>query len=123
MPTKQKTNLGKEGEAAARNFLTSIGFTIKEVNWRYRKYEVDIIAIHESFMVFIEVKSRAVNNIQAPEFTVTPAQQRRIIASAHHYLVENNIQLEARFDIISILEDTNGLTVKHLPGAFRSLAR
>jgi len=123
MHTKHKESLGKEGETAARNFLTSIGFTIKEVNWRFRKYEVDIIALHESFIVFIEVKSRSIKNIQAPEFTVTPAQQRRIIASAHHYLVDNNIQLEARFDIISILEDTNGLTVKHLPGAFRSLAR
>jgi putative endonuclease len=123
MTSNEKLALGKEGELAAYNLLTSLGFTVREVNWRFKKYEIDIIATNKEWIVFVEVKSRSVKNIVAPEFTVSIGQQRRIIAAAHHYLVENNIQLEARFDIISILEDTNGLTVKHLPGAFRPLAR
>lgn len=123
MPLNEKQPLGKEGELAARNLLMSLGFSIQEVNWRFRRFEIDIIAINKEWIVFAEVKSRSVKNVLAPEFTVSMGQQRRIIAAAHHYLVENNIQLEARFDIISILEDTNGLTVKHLPGAFRPLAR
>jgi putative endonuclease len=123
MHPKKKQTLGQAGETAARKLLQEAGFSILEVNWRFRRYEIDIIATDNRWVVFAEVKTRSFNALLAPELTVSVGQQRRIIAAANHYLVENKVETEARFDIISIIEDTNGLTVKHLPDAFRAVAR
>ena len=36
-------NLGKLGEGIAKNHLENNGYTIIETNWRFKKYEIDII--------------------------------------------------------------------------------
>lgn len=37
--------LGKEGEAAAEQLLLQKGYRILERNWRFRKNEIDLIAL------------------------------------------------------------------------------
>jgi putative endonuclease len=49
---------------------------------------------------------------------VNKQKQRFLIAAANEYLVSNNIDLECRFDIISVLQLNNTFSVKHLEGAF-----
>ena len=40
----QHNDLGKEGEALALEFLRKNDFEILHCNWRYSRYEIDIIA-------------------------------------------------------------------------------
>lgn len=110
--------MGKEGEALAQRMLRDKGFAILERNWRFRKLEIDIIAANTKEIVFAEVKTRKNSNFGEPETFVSSRQQQSLIKAAHQYLIENNIDLEARFDVIAITENNNMLTVKHFEGAF-----
>lgn len=111
-------HLGVEGERLAKNHLLKSGHTILESNWRFRNYEIDLISRIGTFIVFTEVKTRSSGVFGEPELFVNRQKQKHMIAAAHHYLGERSIVLEARFDIIAILQINNSLTVKHLEDAF-----
>lgn len=114
---------GKAGEEVAKAHLLKNGYEILETNWRYRKYEVDIISKKDETIVFVEVKSRKSNTFGEPEIFVTRQKQNFLIAAANHYIITNDIDLESRFDIIAIVQFNNSQTVKHLEGAFYPLAK
>ena len=123
-PTSKSSQiLGKEAEDKAVEFLIGLGYTIVERNWRYRKYEVDIIATYGGFLVFVEVKARSSAVFCEPEMFVDRKKQKFLIAAANAYLEAGRTDMEARFDIISVLKFNNNLTVKHLERAFFPLAR
>jgi putative endonuclease len=110
--------LGNDGELLARQFLIDSGHTILETNWRFKKLEVDIISKHGETIVFSEVKTRKNNTFGEPEVFVTKKKQSFLIAAANEYLVRNNIELEARFDILAIISLNDKQTVNHLTDAF-----
>ena len=109
---------GDEGEYIARAHLVKQGYAILEANWRYKKLEVDIIAKKDKCVVFVEVKTRKSDIFGEPEVFVTKQKQNFLIAAAGQYMIQNNLDLEARFDIIAILQNNNNHTVKHLEDAF-----
>lgn len=110
--------LGKEGEKMAQEFLIHQGYAILETNWRFKKYEVDIIGQKDNIVVFFEVKARSTNAFGEPELFVNKKKQGFLVAAANHYLQDKAMQCEARFDVLSLLPINNNLTVKHLEGAF-----
>jgi len=114
---------GKDGEVRAKNHLLNEGYEILELNWRYKKYEIDIIVKKDETIVFVEVKTRKNNTFGEPELFVTRQKQNFLIAAANQYIIENNIDLESRFDIIAVIQLNNNYTVKHLEGAFYPLLK
>jgi len=111
-------NLGKEGEVIAKKYLESNNYQLLQTNWRFKKYEIDIIAQKNNTIIIVEVKARRGNAFGEPESFVSNQKQQFLITAANNYLVENNLNLECRFDIISILVINNIPTVKHIEGAF-----
>lgn len=116
--TNNSQILGKSGEKRAKQHLLTLGYSILETNWRHGKYEIDIIASNANTIVFVEVKTRKSDTFGEPEVFVDKKKQNFLVAAAHHYLVANNINHEARFDIIAILETNGKSTLNHLEGAF-----
>jgi len=55
----QHIKTGKQGEALALEFIKNKGYKVLATNWRYRRSEVDIIAMDQKTLVFIEVKTRS----------------------------------------------------------------
>jgi putative endonuclease len=117
MANKSKI-FGDSGEKLAKDLLMSKGYEILETNWRFKKYEVDLISKIEQTIVFVEVNARKNAIFGEPELFVTRQKQKFLIAAAHQYLTQNGINLEARFDVISVLQLNNTPTVKHLEAAF-----
>ena len=111
-------NTGKDGEETAKRFLLEKGYEILETNWRFKKYEVDIISKTGQTIVFVEVKTRKSDIFGEPEIFVNRQKQNFLVAAAHQYITQNNIDVESRFDIIAILQLNNNQTVKHLEAAF-----
>ena len=109
---------GKDAEEMAKSFLKKKGYTILASNWRFKKYEIDIIGEINDIIVFFEVKARRTDAFGDPEMFVDRKKQKFIISAANNYLEEGGIEKEARFDIVAVLQINNILTVKHLEGAF-----
>jgi putative endonuclease len=90
-------------------------------NWRYLKAEIDIICKdpETNELVFVEVKTRSSDEFGQPSEFVTIKQQKMIISAAHQFIVSNEREEEARFDIISIVLLPNGKQeLEHIKDAF-----
>jgi putative endonuclease len=109
---------GKQGEAIALNHLRQNGYTILETNWQSGHKEIDIIAQKDDQLVIVEVKARKTAFFGEPEEFVTKSKQKMLIAAANHYLLKNNLDLEVRFDIISVLFKGDNYRVNHIEDAF-----
>jgi putative endonuclease len=114
----EHNELGKQGEEIATTYLLRQGYIILEVNWRAGRNEVDIIARDKDFLVIIEVKSRSSSTFSEPEEAVTRDKQQALIRAANAYIFKKNINLDTRFDIISIIHNRNETRVNHLKDAF-----
>jgi putative endonuclease len=113
--------LGNKGERLAVDFILKKGYTLLEKNWRHKKDELDIIAKHDSCLVIIEVKTRSTNYFGAPEDAVDFKKQQRIIAATNAYVEKNDINLDTRFDVISIITRNSTIEINHIEDAFSTL--
>lgn len=116
-----KKILGNLGESLAYDFLVEKGYKILERNYVWRKNEIDIIAEDEKErqIVFIEVKTRNTDYFIQPFEAVDLKKQKAIIKVANAYIRSLNIDLEARFDIISIIQTKDeSPCIEHIVGAF-----
>lgn len=112
---------GKEAEEAAVLFLKQKGLKILKQNYRFQHAEVDIIAESPDTLVVAEVKARSANFLEAPHEAVGRKKMQLMCRAANHFVEENNILKEVRFDIISIIKTPSGaLQIQHLPGAFEA---
>ena len=112
---------GKTGEKIALKFLQSKAYNILETNWRNGHKEIDIIAKQDEYLVFIEVKTRKSEYYEKPYEAVTRRKQELLIDAAEAYLEEYDLDIEIRFDIISILLIKNKTTIEHIEAAFTPL--
>lgn len=114
----QHNDLGKQGEQKALTFLEEQGYKIVAANWQEHKFEMDIIAIDNNEIVFVEVKTRATDFFGSPEEAVTITKQQHLIEGANYYLEQNEIDLNARFDVIAIVLNENKTIISHIKDAF-----
>jgi putative endonuclease len=116
----QHNETGKEGEKAAVAYLVKKGYRIIEINWRYNYKEIDIIAQDGEEMVFVEVKTRATTAFELPKEAVTKKKMKHLVYAADAYLQLKNIDLESRFDIISVLAQDEFKILEHIEDAFKA---
>ncbi len=95
---------GQQGETFAASFIEKKGYRIVARNFRSGKGEIDLIAwAPEGALVFIEVKTRALDGFGGPEESVDKKKQDMIARTAGSYMEEIGHEGEIRFDIISVL--------------------
>lgn len=94
---------GTEGEELAAVWLQSKGFVIKEVNWRHRHWEVDIIAEKGDTLHFIEVKTRRSTLYGNPEESITKEKFKHLKNAAEQYQFLNPGWKWIQFDVLAIL--------------------
>jgi len=111
-------DFGKLGEEKAKNFLIKKGYAIKAKNYRYLKAEIDIIAQKDSILAIIEVKSRSSEFLQNIAETVNQKKIQLLVSAANNYVIENDLDVDVRFDIITILKKGNDFQLEHLKDAF-----
>jgi len=114
----EHNDFGKMGEEMAIAFLRKNSYKILATNWRYRHAEIDIIAQKEDTLAIVEVKTRRSNYFGEPEEFVSRKQQRNLITAANEYVLQNDLDVDVRFDIISIIYNEKQQKVYHIDGAF-----
>ncbi len=111
-------DLGKKGEQLAVKHLQQKGYTILATNWRYLKAEIDIIAQQGKNLVVVEVKTRSSDVISTPMEAVNPKKIKLLVTAANAYVVENNLDVEVRFDVVSIVKKGADFSIEHTQEAF-----
>lgn len=115
----KQQEVGNRGEDIATKYLSDLGWSILERNWRYKKAEVDVIAKQNQCIIFVEVKTKSYAFYGNPEEQVSQRKERLLIDAAYNYMEKIKHEGEIRFDIISILMDANNQPIlTHFKDAF-----
>ena len=117
--TVDRLSLGKEGELFAVKYLKKQGYKIKEQNYKTHLGEIDIIALEDKTIVFIEVKTRKSAGYGAPFEAVNNRKQGQITKTAQHYLLTKKIKNSAvRFDVLSLIRSREAYEAELIKNAF-----
>lgn len=116
---KKNNAIGKTGENWAADYLQQQEYEILVKNYRYKHYEIDLIARKGNLLVFVEVKTRTNLDYGLPETFVNAKKEAYIRQAAEQYLYETNWQHNIRFDIIAITQLADALPqIVHLQDVF-----
>ncbi|MFC4812403.1 YraN family protein [Paenibacillus sp. GCM10023250] len=96
--------IGLYGERQAAEYLEDRGYRILDRNWRCRAGELDIVARHESAIVFVEVRTRRAGGRFGTAVESVDGRKRLQVRSiAEVYLSMNKLHgTRLRFDVIAI---------------------
>ena len=110
---------GNRGEQIAREHLGTLGYQIVEMNYRFGRAEIDIVARDGDILVFCEVKMRENDRFGEPEYAITPKKQQIIRRVASGYLYEHEIkEQECRFDVVAIQMHRGTPDIHYIKNAF-----
>lgn len=108
--------LGKNGEDVAAEYLMKNNYKIIERNFSCKTGEIDIIALKDDYLVFIEVKTRSSNKYGLPSEAVTKSKLQHLYKTARYYAYIRNLQDEfIRFDVIEVYFENSKYKVNHIP--------
>ncbi|WP_297984870.1 YraN family protein [uncultured Campylobacter sp.] len=91
---------GHEAEKTAAKFLSKNGYKILNLNYKTKFGEIDIIAMRDSTLHFIEVKA-STKDYQTI-YRVTQSKLEKIIKAIDFYMLNSNLNLPYQIDIICI---------------------
>ena len=95
--------LGKRGEDIAASYLQRQGYRIVFRNFKARYGELDIVALDQNTLVFVEVKTRVGTQYGTPEEALTPRKIRELVKTAQFFtLTHPTFPEEQRMDAIAI---------------------
>jgi len=112
------SELGRKGEELAVAHLRSLGYEILETNWHSHHLEIDIIARDGKELVIVEVKARNTTSYEHPVEAVSNKKIRFLVNAAEAYIQEKDINLDTRFDVISIIFLGRDFEIDHFKDAF-----
>lgn len=114
----EHNELGKLGEELAAEYLQKKGYVILATNWVFQKAEIDILAQKENTLAVVEVKTRSSIDFGLPQDFVKSKKIQLLVKAVNAYVTENDLDLEVRFDIISISKTGQEFVIEHLTDAF-----
>ena len=94
--------LGKRGEQMAEEYLLQHGYQVLHRNWRHSHYEIDIIAVKNEVLHFVEVKLRSSKIFGLPEQNVKKKKFQSLLLAADEFLFQNPQYRHVQYDILSI---------------------
>ena len=122
----EKRKLGDRGEEIAEEYLKNKGYRIIERNWVSGKNELDMVALNDGDVVFVEVKTTASDKAESfkrPAEAVDAEKRENIIAAAREYVIyrkrRNTKVMEGyRFDVIEVFLNRETTEINHIENAF-----
>jgi putative endonuclease len=111
--SRSRVKLGQRGEELAARALSGHGYEVVERNWRCREGEVDIVACRAGVWAFFEVRTRRGRRFGAPEESLSPAKEQRMVDVALAYLVEQGEEdPDWRIGFVAVEMDAAGRLVR-----------
>lgn len=94
--------LGRRGEDMGEKYLLQNGYLVLHRNWRHSHYEIDIIALKNEVLHFVEVKLRSSKTFGLPEQNVKRKKFQSLLRAADEFLFQNKQYRHVQYDILSI---------------------
>ena len=136
MPKTEKQITGRIGEDLAADFLENDGYRIVSRNLHISKNEIDIIAENDTYIVFVEVKTRSClypesNDFGVPGRAVDSNKRRNTVKAARDYLARYHGGKQPRIDVIEVylkesdaaMRTPTALKINHIRDAFDARGR
>ncbi|MDD2797180.1 MAG: YraN family protein [Bacteroidales bacterium] len=114
----QHNETGKKGEEIAREMLLKKGYSILHTNWVIGKLELDIVATHENTLIIVEVKTRDRMDFASPSDMISNGKIRNIVNATHEYILKFDINMDVRFDVVSVVKNGDNYIPEHIEDAF-----
>lgn len=117
---------GQSAEQFAKQYLQDQGLTFISQNYRCKYGEIDLIMADKKTTVFVEVRYRKSQRFGNGAESVDYNKQRKLVATASHYLQNHNkaANQACRFDVISLTTSTSSCNaayhVQWIPNAIQS---
>ena len=117
---------GTRSERAAARFLKRLGYRVLARNWSCPLGELDLVALDNGCLVFVEVRSTERGDTERPAASVDAAKQRRLTDLALCYLQKYRLlDRPARFDVLAVSWPANRRepAIVHYRDAFAAVGR
>ena len=119
MPWRQRVPAGRRGEQLAARHLKRCGYLILARNYRAAGGEIDLVALDDRTLVFVEVKLRAGLGFGTPVEAVDFDKRERIRRAAAGFISWRGAEnLPVRFDVVALSGTGRGLRVELIKDAF-----
>jgi putative endonuclease len=117
---------GTRSERGAARYLKALGYRIVARNFSCKLGELDLVALDNGTIVFVEVRSTERGDVARPAASVDAAKQQRLTRLALYFLQKKRLlNHAARFDVVCIAwppgEKTP--TIEHFKNAFEAHGR
>lgn len=114
-----RTEIGFFGEDAVCSYLIKQGYEIAARNYRIKGGEIDIIAVNNEFIAFVEVKTRKQDSMVSGFEAVNKRKKGLIIKTAVDFCIKNPTNLQPRFDIAQvIISGSRVLSIDYIQNAY-----
>jgi putative endonuclease len=109
MKSNHRRSLGRYGESLAAVFLEKKGYKILERNYRTPYGEIDLVALINEVITFVEVKTRASRSLGPPEISITPRKEEHMRGAAEYYIQQHpEILKDWCVDVVTIQVKKDG---------------
>jgi len=117
-----RDDLGRRGEDEAARYLRSLGYRIVGRREKVLRGDIDIVALDDRTVVFVEVRSRSDTAHGHPAETVGATKQRRIAELAAAYIRRHRLEdCAVRIDVVAVTFPAGDRpVVEHYRNAFDS---
>lgn len=102
--------LGRKGEELACKYLCDNQYLIIEKNYRSRYAEIDLVALDNEALVFVEVKTCLDAGAADPEDSLNKRKLNKLKRNAATYAAIKQYNCPMRIDAVCIVLSTDGKT-------------
>ncbi len=96
---KRSYELGREAEERATRYLVDMGFRIVERNFHSRFGEIDIVALKDGVLHFVEVKS---SSHYDPMLAITLQKMQKILKTIDYFLLKYSLDMPYEVDALLV---------------------
>lgn len=115
--------LGVAGEQFAADFLIKQGLIIRERNWRFLHWEIDIVAEDAEALHVVEVKTRSLIDRYDPMKSINRKKQSNLFHAGNAYLKYYDIKKDLQFDVIIVAGTPDNFSIQFMPNCIRPRLR
>lgn len=83
---------GEKGEREASLYLSRLGYSMVEKNWKTRRGEIDLIVKKNEIYYFVEVKFRKSKVYGAGAEAIHPLKQKKMVSAVLDYMQKHQMR-------------------------------